>query len=130
MIDIQELKGIGEEGAPCNICCGKENVAVLRLKPDTGGDLSVFLCEDCRRTVEKLMHNYDNQVKEDTTEVVLSRLVAQIIVKVKGGRVQNVYADRHVDVEVADLDVQDDLDFRSASEKIEEAQKLGWACVW
>ena len=55
---------------------------------------------------------------------------ANIVVEVKGGMVQNVYADRRVDVEVADLDVQDDLDFRIASEKIEEAQKLGWTRVW
>lgn len=87
--------------------------------PDTGYATGYQIGYACGKTDGKI------ELAKDTN------VPTNIVVEVCGGMVQNVYANHeNTDVEIADLDTQDDLDFRVASEKIEEAQKLGYTRVW
>ena len=61
----------------------------------------------------------------------LPKTAARIVVEVKGGMVQNVYADRkNVEVDVLDFDTDDEGEAETSQSILDVALDLGYTCVW
>lgn len=86
---------------------------------------------DAASLIEKLTSHSEEENRTDVVKIqAKGDGIAHILVEVKGGMVQAVFADRSVDVDVADLDEEDNLDLAAAYDMLEEAKKPGWKCVW
>lgn len=89
-------------------------------------DWNMFDCEEL-----PVAKHWDGHTEKDVTRLLsLKNENAHVVVEVTGGMVQAVFADRSVDVDVADLDEEDNLDLAAAYDMLEEAKKPGWKCVW
>lgn len=53
-----------------------------------------------------------------------------VVVEVSGGMVQNVWANRAANVDVADLDAQDEADIEAAQNILDVAREQGYVRVW
>lgn len=93
-------------------------------------DWSMFDCEELQ-----VGKHWDGHTEKDVTRLLSLQKereedIAHVVIEVKGGMVQTVYADRSTDVDVADLDTDDDLDLELALGRIDEAEERGWIHVW
>ena len=78
---------------------------------------------------EEAIAEWNRQVARDTS--VPTKKPANIVVEVSGGMVQNVWADqKDLNVEVADMDVQDEDDLEAAQSILDVASEQGYVCVW
>ena len=93
-------------------------------------DWSMFDCEEL-----PVGKHWDGHTEKDVTRLLSlqkdsGKDIAHVVIEESGGMVQTVYADCTVDVDVADLDVENDLDHELALAMLDKANKPGWKLVW